>query len=363
LCEYERDFDKVDFAWRDQRFYVYDHFKFPDDQLKINLDAMRNFARGVGHFISTSKLNRILEPEPKAIPHSVAEQRLPQRPMKRIIWFRWGTYETYKFDARDLLWMKYDTDIKPDQIPPFKHLYFSSVVHLPEGRGAYLTGGSDEYDNFYRRTLHFKDYEKYDIVADMIHSRGHHCSVYLKKRNSVFVFGGNQGGKIQTIPYCEMLDIDMNAWLDRAQMHEPREGASACLFESSMMIFVFGGANLMNDQMDSIEQYMIDQNKWIKLEIRITFPVSHFITHALGKDKVLIMGTYNLQEVNRDTGAITVDRRPVQEIIDLSAQCQMIYPKTTVEPTYLPSFLDCNGILHVFPGTADNQPQLMKVNI
>lgn len=77
LCEYERDFDKVDFAWRDQRFYVYDHFKFPDDQLKINLDAMRNFARGVGHFISTSKLNRILEPEPKAMPHSVAEQRLP----------------------------------------------------------------------------------------------------------------------------------------------------------------------------------------------------------------------------------------------------------------------------------------------
>ena len=92
--------------------------------------------------------------------------------------------------------MKYDTEIKPDQIPPFKHLYFSSVVHLPDGKGVYLTGGSDEYGNYYRRVLLFKDYESYEIVSDMIHPRGNHCSVYVKKRNQIYVFGGSQGGKI-----------------------------------------------------------------------------------------------------------------------------------------------------------------------
>ena len=77
MSEYERDFDKIDFAWRDQRFYIYDHFRFPDDQLKINLDAMRNFARGVGHFISQSKLDKILEPEPKYEPNSIQERKQP----------------------------------------------------------------------------------------------------------------------------------------------------------------------------------------------------------------------------------------------------------------------------------------------
>ena len=75
-------------------------------------------------------------------------------------------------------------------------------------------------------------------------------------------------------------------------MIEPRESASVVLFESTMMAFIFGGSNLLNEQMDSIEQYDIDYNKWRRLEVRIMHPVNNFITHALGKDKVLIMGTY-----------------------------------------------------------------------
>ena len=51
----------------DQKFYVYEQFKFPDDQFKINLDAIRNFARGVGHFINEKKLNLILDPDPGTV--------------------------------------------------------------------------------------------------------------------------------------------------------------------------------------------------------------------------------------------------------------------------------------------------------
>lgn len=133
-------------------------------------------------------------------------------------------------------------------------------MHLDQGKGVYLTGGSDEYDNFYRRVLYFKDYESFEIVSDMIHPRGNHCSVYIKKRHQIFVFGGSQGGKIQTIPHVEVLDIALNAWTDRARMTEPREGASACVFETTMQCFVFGGSNLLNEQMDTIEQYDINNN-------------------------------------------------------------------------------------------------------
>ena len=62
LCEFEKDFDRVDFGWREHRFYVNDKFKFPDERLHLNLDAMRSFANGVGHFITASKFDSIIKP-------------------------------------------------------------------------------------------------------------------------------------------------------------------------------------------------------------------------------------------------------------------------------------------------------------
>lgn len=245
MREYERDFDRVDFAWRNHRFHIYEQFRFPEEKLQLNLDAMRTFARGVGHFMTTARRDQILRPEPvKAENPRASGLALPPKPKKKIVWFRWGTRETYRFDARDFVWVKYDPELKPFQPPPFDHLYFSSVAHLTDGRGAYVTGGSDELGNYYRRVLYFKDYESYEIVADMIRNRGNHCSAYIKKRNVLFVFGGNAGGDTQTIPSVEMLDIKAKAWVARPRMNEPREGASACVFEASLMIFVFGGTNL-----------------------------------------------------------------------------------------------------------------------
>ena len=85
------------------------------------------------------------------------------------------------------------------------------------------------------------------------------------------------------------------------------------------MAFVFGGSNLLNEQMDSIEQYDIDRNKWRRLEIKIMQPVSSFVTHALGKDKVLIMGTHNRTITDPETGESAVEQLPVKQILDLSA--------------------------------------------
>ena len=67
LEDVEKEFELVDGAWQYQKFYIYEQFRFPDDQFKINLDSIRNFARGVGHFINEKKLEKILEPEPTAV--------------------------------------------------------------------------------------------------------------------------------------------------------------------------------------------------------------------------------------------------------------------------------------------------------
>ena len=78
-----------------------------------------------------------------------------------------------------------------------------------------MSGGCDEYNNFYRRVLFYKKYEKYEIVASMIRNRSFHASVYHKKRNEIYVIGGNQGGNVMTIPFMECLDIVGNVFVEK----------------------------------------------------------------------------------------------------------------------------------------------------
>ena len=52
LCKLERKLDKGDVIWAAQKYFLYEKFQFPDEDFKLNLDAVRAFVRGIGHFIS-----------------------------------------------------------------------------------------------------------------------------------------------------------------------------------------------------------------------------------------------------------------------------------------------------------------------
>lgn len=56
-----------------------------------------------------------------------------------------------------------------------------------------------------------------------------------------------------TIANAECLDIGQNVCKDLAPMHVKREGAGACIFESALMIFVFGGNNMEEERLKTIE--------------------------------------------------------------------------------------------------------------
>lgn len=49
----------------------------------------------------------------------------------------------------------------------------------------------------------------------MIRNRSFHASVYHKKRNEIYVIGGNQGGNVMTIPFMECLDIVGNVFVEK----------------------------------------------------------------------------------------------------------------------------------------------------
>jgi hypothetical protein len=48
--------------------------------------------------------------------------------------------------------------------------------------------------------------------------------------------------------------------------------------------------NMDNTSLDSIEQYDIADDSWRVLDIKLTYPMTGNLCHALGKDRVLILG-------------------------------------------------------------------------
>lgn len=62
LCNLERDFEKCDKKWEHTQYFVYQDFKFPDDQFSINLEDNREYVRTIGHYIDKWKFEALMEP-------------------------------------------------------------------------------------------------------------------------------------------------------------------------------------------------------------------------------------------------------------------------------------------------------------
>ena len=166
-----------------------------------------------------------------------------------------------------------------------------------------------------------------------------------------------------TIPHTECLDIVANVFIEKKPMNMPREGHSACIFDIPSQIYVFGGMNMENERLDSIEQYDIQKDSWTVLDIKLSHSLAQNICHALGKDRVLILGCTPEQIQNPKTFDYHTKWTPHLQVIDLSAQMHFVDIYSQVESIFMPSFLDQNGILHMFKGTADNEPEVLKLNI
>lgn len=66
---------------------------------------------------------------------------------------------------------------------------------MPSDMGMFILGGSDEADNFSKRCIIFKKYQKMEERVPMIDKRAFFPSVFHIKTAQVFVFGGNSGDK------------------------------------------------------------------------------------------------------------------------------------------------------------------------
>lgn len=86
----------------------------------------------------------------------------------------------------------------------------------------------------------------------------------------VFVIGGDQADD-QPIAHCEMFNKHSNSWTTKAPLNIARFSASACTVKDNT-VYVFGGYN--NGRLDTIEKYNYSLNQWVTLDIRLKEAIS-----------------------------------------------------------------------------------------
>ena len=120
-------------------------------------------------------------------------------------WFRWGTTSVLRFDPAKKEWL-----LKPGVKVDSKFLFFSSVCHLPQEKGCFLMGGSDNEDNYSKRTQYFCKYNVFVEKPHMISKRAFFPSIYCRLDNSIFVVGGNDSNR--DLDKCEKFSLTENTW-------------------------------------------------------------------------------------------------------------------------------------------------------
>jgi Kelch motif len=103
-------------------------------------------------------------------------------------------------------------------------------------------------------------------------SRAFFPTVYYEYENSLYVFGGRN--KVGDVGECEKYVIGMNKWVSIKNLPTSRNGSSAVIIDQ--YVFVMGGNSENIGQLDTIEQYFINYDKWDTLRIKLATPVSDF---------------------------------------------------------------------------------------
>ena len=113
------------------------------------------------------------------------------------------------------------------------------------------------------------------------------------------------------------------------------------------IIFVFGGNNMTNGSLDTIERYNVEFDRWIVIQLHLREPVHDTVAFPVGGRRVLIFGG-SLSDGSANT---------YWQIYDLTSECLNAgEDKVTFEggKVYLPPVYDPeDDSLHYFAGYGD----------
>jgi len=123
------------------------------------------------------------------------------------------------------------------------------------------------------------------ICADMIKGRRTHCATFVNK-TSMYVLGGYDG-KV-TLDNIEQYNTLTNKWTNAGQLIHAARGAACVVYKTS--IFVFGGADQNDDDLDCVQVFDTATKLCTVLTQRL--PLPERLLRAVMWDKSVILINY-----------------------------------------------------------------------
>ena len=117
----------------------------------------------------------------------------------------------------------------------------------------FLLGGTDTDNNFSRRCVFFSKYKRFFEKPPMMAKRAFFPAVFSMFDQNVYALGGQDG--MRDLEACESFSVKDNVWRPIAPMQVKRNGNSALAIDS--LIFTFGGKNLDDGTLNTIERYRL----------------------------------------------------------------------------------------------------------
>lgn len=191
-------------------------------------------------------------------------------------WFEFGGCAIGRFSINKLKW-KIDNGNESKRFP----LHFS-VLFIPESKSYFLLGGppDENFRIFSNRKLSFSN-------CQMPTFRNFFSTVYHNQR--VYVFGGYECNLKAQLRSCEYFDTAASKWTPITSLKAARSQSAACRI-NDQHILVFGGYNKEGGTLDTIERYVIDENRFEGLSLRLPIPLRRFMVVRITKNVALVLG-------------------------------------------------------------------------
>ncbi len=177
---------------------------------------------------------------------------------------------------------------------------YSRSIMIPSGM-IYLMGGEDHNsivrgEVFKYNATNYEENTKLELKV----LAAHQCSMTKGKfdfsvcylDDYIYTIGGKDC-KSEVLSYCERYSVKRNCWETIASLNTKRYAASCTSVKNKRSIFLFGGIHEEeNKTVDTIEEYLVDKDVWVNLQIRTLIWQSVEISAVIQikSDEILIFG-------------------------------------------------------------------------
>jgi hypothetical protein len=114
---------------------------------------------------------------------------------------------------------------------------------------------------------------------------------------------------------CEVLDTKTGEWEHIDSVHQRKVQSSAVAMTNGA-IYLFGGT-FRGQRLDAIERYVIWNDTWTMMAVKLKVPLDSMLCHAIAHDKILICGGCDGDTESQDVYKFDIGDNTVSESVQM----------------------------------------------